>query len=78
MSERANHNSSCEVRSEAKETVEPGEYNAADCVVCEVRAEAKETVEPGKYIASDCVVCEVRAEVKELLSLQNVMQQAVS
>ena len=61
-----------------KKQLSLGEYNAADCVVCEVRAEAKETVEPGKYIASDCVVCEVRAEVKELLSLQNVMQQAVS
>jgi len=55
VSERANHNSSCEVRAEVEETVEPGEYNASDCVVCEVRAEAKETVELGEYIALDCV-----------------------
>jgi hypothetical protein len=67
----------CEICAEAEETVEPGEYNTADCV-CEVRAEAKETVEPGEYNASDCVVCEVRTEAKKLLSPQNIMQQTVS
>jgi len=35
----------------AKETVEPGRYNVADCDVFEVRAEAKETDDPGRYIA---------------------------